>query len=368
MNTKLKILHLEDVLSDAELVNRQLKKANINHEILVVDNKADFIKALTNFSPHIILADHTLPSFNSLEALKILKETSEKIPFILITATVSEEYAAQVMREGADDYILKDRPHRLPDAILMAIQKYKFEAERKIYLEKLITSEAQLALKNEQLIKYNQIISHNLRSPVSNILIIADIIDEVTDGKERKKLFSSLKSTALNINETLNVLVDIAKINEQANSYPEHLLFKEVFDKEYNSIAIVASQLNTEFITDFTQCPSIHYPKVYLESIFLNLISNSLKYHAPERSPVISIRSYKQNERSILEFEDNGLGLDIKKFGKKLFGLNQTFHQNKERKGFGLFMIKSQIESKGGKIRAESKETNGIRFIIEFAA
>ena len=88
MTSKLKILHLEDSEPDAELVHRELKNANIECEILLVDNKEDFIAALDSFSPQAIFADHTLPHFNSLEALKIIKEAGKKLPFILITATV----------------------------------------------------------------------------------------------------------------------------------------------------------------------------------------------------------------------------------------------------------------------------------------
>lgn len=367
LDSKLKILHLEDVQSDAALIKMQLKKANINCEILLVDNRTDYVVALKNFSPDVILADHTLPSFNSLEALKILKETGKKIPFILITATVSEEYAVHVLREGADDYILKDRPHRLPDAVLNVLTKCKLEAEREIFFNKLMANEAELALKNKRLITYNKIVSHDLRTPITSIILISDVISEIRDGRERKRLFSSLKNSAVSLNQMLNVLVDISKINEELFD-SEPLSFRETFDKEYNSVEIIAGQLDTKFITDFTECPSINYPKIYLESIFLNLISNSLKYYSPERSPVISIKSYKRKGRIILEYFDNGIGLDIKKFGKKLFGLNQTFHQNTDRKGMGLFMIKSQIDSKGGNIRAESKEDEGIKFIIEFAA
>ncbi|MEO8765390.1 MAG: hybrid sensor histidine kinase/response regulator [Ginsengibacter sp.] len=366
--SKLKILHLEDLESDAVLVSIRLKKINIEHEVLVVDNKADFITALENYFPDIILADHSLPAFNSMEALKILKEAGKKIPFILITATVSEEYAVQILKEGADDYILKDRPHRLPEAVISALKKYELEAQRDIFLKRILASEADLQIKNQQLIKYNQLVSHDLRSPVSNILLIAEIIDQVTDDAARKKLFSNLKNTAANINETLNLLVDVTKINEDLEPVSENLFFKEIFERQHNSLAILAQQLNSEFITDFTQCPSIIYPKAYLESIFLNLMSNSLKYSVPGRPPVISITSYKQSGRKILEFSDNGLGLNMKKFGEKLFGLNQTFHNNASKKGLGLFMIKKQIESEGGTIRANSKENEGLRFIIEFAA
>ncbi|MEO7045970.1 MAG: hybrid sensor histidine kinase/response regulator, partial [Ferruginibacter sp.] len=328
---------------------------------------ADYIKALKIFGPDIILADHKLPAFDSLEALKIAMEKGKKIPFILVTGAVSEEYAVQVMKEGADDYILKDRIERLPNAILNVLEKYKFEAEREIFLHTLIKSEAGLAAKNKQLVNYNRIVSHDLRTPVTSIMLIADIIETISDNTKRKELFSTLKSTTIHINEILNVLVDIAKSNEAAGARPEHVLFLETFNKTYGLIEIMAKQLNTEFITDFTQCPFIYYSKIYLESIFLNLVSNSLKYYSPERPLVIHIITYKQKGRIILEYTDNGLGLDIKKFGKKLFGLNQTFHQNKERKGLGLFMIKNQIEAQGGKIKAESKENEGMKFIIEFA-
>src|SRR5579862_2232587 len=100
MTRNLKILHIEDVPSDAELVERTLKKSEITFEKLVVDTKPNYIKALREFDPDIILSDHSLPKFNSLEALNILKQSGKDIPFILITATVSEEFAVNVMKEG----------------------------------------------------------------------------------------------------------------------------------------------------------------------------------------------------------------------------------------------------------------------------
>ncbi|CAM3497044.1 PAS domain S-box protein [Aequorivita lipolytica] len=131
MNTKLKILHLEDSPTDAELVESELKKGNIQFEKLVVGTKTAFEKALKEFAPDIILADHTLTSFDSFEAIRILKLQDLKIPFILVTATVSDEYAVEVMKAGADDYIPKDRLHRLPQAVLNAIEKFSCEKERK---------------------------------------------------------------------------------------------------------------------------------------------------------------------------------------------------------------------------------------------
>ncbi|MEP7257203.1 MAG: PAS domain S-box protein [Flavitalea sp.] len=141
MDKKLKILHLEDYASDAMLVRRALQKGNLDFEKLVVDTKAGFVKALKDFSPDIILSDHSLPSFNSHDALTILQEMGMKIPFILITANISEEFAVDVIKRGADDYILKDRLQRLPNAIHNALEKFRLEKERQHFLDDLIKKE-----------------------------------------------------------------------------------------------------------------------------------------------------------------------------------------------------------------------------------
>src|SRR6202012_4804627 len=137
MTEILKILHIENIQSDAELVERTLKKSGIAFEKLIVDTRAEYVEALENFIPDVILSDHSLPAFNSLEALKILKQTGRNIPFILITSTVSEEFAVSVMKEGASDYVLKDRLQRLPNAVLNAIGKYQSDQERQVYLDKI---------------------------------------------------------------------------------------------------------------------------------------------------------------------------------------------------------------------------------------
>ncbi|MBS1744388.1 MAG: PAS domain S-box protein [Bacteroidetes bacterium] len=131
MKTTLKILHLEDLASDAALVERELDKAERSYEKLVVDTGQKFLQALTEFKPDIILSDHSLPSFNSIEALKIIKEAGLKIPFILVTSTVSEEFAVTILKMGANDYILKDNMSRLNSAIQHVFEKYEDRAAKR---------------------------------------------------------------------------------------------------------------------------------------------------------------------------------------------------------------------------------------------
>ncbi len=107
-----------------------MKNSNLSFEWLWVSNKADFTKALVEYIPSIILCDHSLPGFTSTDALWIVKEAGVKVPFILVTATVSEEFAVMMMREGVADYILKDRLQRLPTAVVNALEKWEAMGER----------------------------------------------------------------------------------------------------------------------------------------------------------------------------------------------------------------------------------------------
>ncbi|HEY1022851.1 MAG TPA: PAS domain S-box protein, partial [Flavisolibacter sp.] len=140
MKPKFRILHIEDVATDAELAARELKK-HFEFEHLVVDKEEDYRAALESFCPDVILCDHSLPAFNSLEALQIVQSKQLLVPFILITATVSEEFAVEVIKRGADDYILKDRLNRLPVAVSNALNKANLEKEKQDYLAQLERNE-----------------------------------------------------------------------------------------------------------------------------------------------------------------------------------------------------------------------------------
>src|SRR5690606_839837 len=122
LNT-LRILILEDMEEDVWLVERVLKKDGLKFRILTVDSEAEFTGALESFKPQVILSDHSLPQFNSTEALKISRKKTPDTPFILVTGTVSEEFAVNSLKQGADDYVLKSNLNRLPSAIKTAIKQ-----------------------------------------------------------------------------------------------------------------------------------------------------------------------------------------------------------------------------------------------------
>ena len=152
MEDELKILFLEDNLDDLMLVQRALRKSNFHFNPSHASNKEEFITNLSTFSPDIILSDHSLPQFDSLSALEIVKEHYPHIPFILVTGSVSEEFAVKCIKSGAEDYILKDNLIKLPSIIESAINKKDLKNENAIIKslnEKLKDANEIIAQKNK---------------------------------------------------------------------------------------------------------------------------------------------------------------------------------------------------------------------------
>lgn len=142
MPPKLRILIIEDNIEDANLIQYHLTEEGIDFISRIVDTKEEFEDALDNFSPDAILCDHTLPQFDSVLALKILNKRKIKVPFILVTGSVSEEFAVQMIHSGASDYIIKDRMARLPAALTNALIRSRNENEKQRYIEKVVESES----------------------------------------------------------------------------------------------------------------------------------------------------------------------------------------------------------------------------------
>jgi len=140
-NTELRVLILEDNLADAELMKRQLKKAGIAFVSRRTATRSDFLQALNSFKPDIILADYSLPKFNALQALALRKKNAPLTPFIIVTGSINEEIAVECMKKGADDYLLKDRPARLGEAVRHSLTNRRLQAEKMEAEESLRDSE-----------------------------------------------------------------------------------------------------------------------------------------------------------------------------------------------------------------------------------
>jgi PAS domain S-box-containing protein len=230
------------------------------------------------------------------------------------------------------------------------------------------TDITRITKQNAQLASFAQIASHNIRAPVSNLNSLLDLHDICETTEEKEFMFGKFRIVIAHLSETLNTLIEVIKIKDPKQSKIEikTLYFSEILKKTEEIIPEEISRLNAVITSNFSAIYTIKYNESYLESIFINLISNSLKYSSPERPPRIEVTTTINEGKIELKITDNGLGIDLKKHGHKLFGLNQVFHRHKDSKGVGLYIVKNQIESLQGTISCTSEVHKGTTFTVKF--
>lgn len=230
---------------------------------------------------------------------------------------------------------------------------------------RLVSITENLTRKNAQLEEFTQIVSHNLRSPAGNILALIGLLEQ-SQGSEQSEGLQHLKESATALFNTLNYLNDVLRIKQDPGIERQHCRLNSVYDDICQMLRARIEELGADVTADFEAVPEIHYPLIYLESILLNLLGNALKYHHPERKPKVHLRTYRLGTQRMLEVSDNGLGIDLQRYGHQIFKMRKTFHNHPEGHGLGLFLIKNQIEAMGGEISVESTVGQGTRFSVNF--
>lgn len=224
-----------------------------------------------------------------------------------------------------------------------------------------------LSNSNRELKQFSYITSHNLRGPVTNLIALTQLIDisKVPDA-ETRQLIQGFTTSTRQLNETLDDLIRILIIKESTTQSLETVRFEEVFQHTRNTLLFIIEKTGAVIRTDFSACTGIAYNRSYMESIFMNLLTNAMKFAHPDRTPEIDIYTEMVNGQTRLVFKDNGSGFDMPKVKDRLFGLHQRFHNHPDSKGVGLYLIHSQITSLGGTIEAHSEVGAGTMFIVRF--
>jgi PAS domain S-box-containing protein len=223
-----------------------------------------------------------------------------------------------------------------------------------------------LASQKEQLENFAYITSHNLRAPAANINMLVDLLKHDVEPESKDQYLQKITQSAGLLIETIDTLAQILKIRNNVDIAKDSNIFQQMLDKVKDEMAAIIENSNATIIADFTECPSVSFPKAYLKSIFINMITNSIKYASADRPPHISITSYMENDSPVLVFADNGIGIDLNRHSGKIFGLYKVFTRRKDAHGVGLFLVKNQIESQGGNIGVKSTLGEGTTFTIHF--
>jgi PAS domain S-box-containing protein len=209
--------------------------------------------------------------------------------------------------------------------------------------------------------------SHDLRAPVNNLLSVFNVMDlsRIQDA-ETLEFIQILRSATENLKDTLNNYLDVLSSGEILRTPTEEIYFEECLDTVLKSLGSLLQDSKTVIHADFSGFPKINGNKTYLDSIFLNLITNSIKYAKSDGYPQISISSRQENNVRQLIFEDRGIGFDMEKVKDRIFGFGQKFDHHAGNKGIGLYLVRSHVNSLGGTISVESEVNEGAKFTITF--
>jgi PAS domain S-box-containing protein len=221
------------------------------------------------------------------------------------------------------------------------------------------------AEQNKKLVNFTYIISHNIRSHVANIIGLINL-NESSDEDEKVITWNILKKSVLSLDATIHNLNDIINIQTNTNLPVIEIQLRPEIERIIDSIKVLFINANTRINFNFDDAASLTTNASYLESIILNLLTNSLKYKSPLRALEIDISFFKTDKYHVFVFKDNGLGIDLDQNGEKIFGMYKTFNGNIDAKGLGLFIVKTQIEALEGKIEVESLVDHHTTFKVYF--
>ena len=368
MENGLKVLVLEDVEEDYDLIRFTLRKAGLVAETKRVDSKEEFIQALHEYPADVILSDHALPQFNSAEALKICRTLGFQVPFILVTGAVSEEFAVNSLKQGADNYVLKSNLTRLPSAINNALRQREDEHAKIKAKEALLLQNEELTKINKELDSFVYSVSHNLKAPLMSVLGLLELakMEDEKHGKIFTQYFGMMEKSIRKLDDTLKEILDYSRNSRKDISIEEIDLHKVINDNLDRMQFIPGAESIIKTVNINMPVP-FHSDAYRVSMIFNNLISNAIKYSDPHKErPFLNIDCHVYLEKAEIVVSDNGIGIDPE-YITKVFDMFFRATLQKDGAGLGLYIVKETVEKLQGNVRVESRPNKGTTFYVELA-
>lgn len=220
----------------------------------------------------------------------------------------------------------------------------------------------ELVAQNAQLEQYAFITAHNLKAPLARLKGLINIF-EITNPKPNPntEILDRIKEASLDMDDVISDINKILEIKNFSKQDRKEIDLEELILKIEKRLEDKVNENNVK-IPKLLKVKTIHSIDTYLESILYNLIYNGIKYKREDVKPTVEIQSYIERRRKVIKVIDNGVGIDLDKYGPKIFGLYQRFHDHVNGKGIGLYLVKTQVEALNGKITISSKVNKGTVF------
>ncbi|GHN00806.1 hybrid sensor histidine kinase/response regulator [Cytophagales bacterium WSM2-2] len=380
MDRTVTILIIDDKPSNIYVLEKLLEKPE--RVLVSATSGAEGLKLALNREIDLVILDVQMPEMDGFEVAKILKSNkrTRDVPIIFASAEAKErESIMKGFEEGAVDYLSKPLDPEVTKAkvsVLLKIQLQKKELlEKNLSLEnadrqikelnlELKKNLSQLETANKELESFSYSVSHDLRAPLRTLNGYASILLEDysanLDG-EANRLLQGIQGNADKMNNLIEDLLRLSKLERQEVEKTEVDVLKLV----QNIISDIGNSIQHNANIILNPLLPAHADRSLLAQVWVNLISNAIKYSAKKDNPRVEISSSKQNGEVVYHIKDNGAGFNMD-YADKLFGVFQRLHKSAEFEGtgIGLAIVKRVVSKHGGRVWAEAKPNEGATFFF----
>lgn len=354
---------LENSEEEAGKVLQTLKDNNFVFTSALTSSGSKLCNYIDSFRPDIILASQS-PAIDVIDALKQCLKRTTDVPFIVVNASVSEQFAVEALRSGAFDYITKSELSRLPLTVKSAIQHRRQENSRRRHEVLLRHQNAELKKVNRDLEMFVHSTSHNLRAPLRSVLGLIDLSrQEIAAGKldNVNQYYGLMENSIHALDDTIKLILDYSRTKQLVEEV-EEINFEKMFEEIFNNLEHINSPEAIAREVKVFQGRPFYCSRMKLYLILLNIVSNAIKYYDPakEKSYVrMQVRS--GSEQAVIEIEDNGIGIPME-LQQRVFDMFYRATESSEGSGLGLFIVKETVERLGGTIELSSTPGSGTTF------
>ena len=218
---------------------------------------------------------------------------------------------------------------------------------------------------NERLRNFTHIVSHNLRSHSSNLSGLISLLNMESPEFRENVFYSNFEKAVDNLIDVVQNLGEVALIHTEEDKNLRSLDLKKAVDKAISTVFGLAQTAGVEIENTLSDGILVLADPGYTDSVILNLLTNAIKYRSDERPSRVVLSAETSGITFVrLNVKDNGIGIDLERQGRKIFGMYKTFHDHPDARGVGLFLTKNQVEAMGGRIEVSSKLNEGSVFSV----
>lgn len=358
----LRVLLLEDNPLDSELTLQELRNGGFNVSADMATNAEDFTRRVQTTQYHIVLADYTLPQWTGMDALQVLCGQGLDTPLILVTGSLGEEKAVECLKQGATDYVLKDRICRLSLAVRRALEEKRLRQEHREAEADLAQKVKELARSNAELEQLAYVASHDLQEPLRMVSSYTQLLAKRYQGQLDSDADKFIAYAVDGANRMQRLIQDLLAYSRVGKGQTD--LVETSSEAALQHALTNLSQAITEnnAVVTHDPLPPVVINELQLTQLFQNLVANAIKYHGPE-IPRIHVFSITKDQELTFSVQDNGIGISAQYF-ERIFVMFQRLHARDEFSGtgIGLAISKKIIERHGGRISVESEPGKGSTF------